>query len=124
MFIHNHTEKKEILLADVNCIANKLAGAKLRTFLDIKSKYFYSATCCMVRHGTVRYGSLLGGFLLGTVPGTWYFFSTTSAEVPSVPYRYQNVTCRVTFLRAGENRHYCVTELATRDPPLHLHLCI
>ncbi len=38
---------------------------------------------CMVRHGTVRYGSLLGGFPLGTVPGTWYFFSTTSVEVPS-----------------------------------------
>ncbi len=46
---------------------------------------------CMVRHGTVRYVSLLGGFPLGTVPGTWYFFSTTSAEVPSDPYRYQNV---------------------------------
>ncbi len=50
---------------------------------------------CMVRHGTVRYGSLLGGFPLGTVPGTWYFFSTTSAEVPSEPYRYQNVTCKL-----------------------------
>ncbi len=25
----------------------------------------------MVRHGTVRYGSLLGGFPLGTVPGTF-----------------------------------------------------
>ncbi len=25
---------------------------------------------CMVRHGTVWYGSLLGGFPLGTVPGT------------------------------------------------------
>ncbi len=24
-------------------------------------------------HGTARYGSLLGGFPLGTVPGTWYF---------------------------------------------------
>ncbi len=40
----------------------------------------------MVWHGTVRYGSLLGGFPLGTVPGTLYFFSTTSAEVPSNPY--------------------------------------
>ncbi len=28
---------------------------------------------CMVQHGTVQYGSLLGGFPLGTVPGTWYF---------------------------------------------------
>ncbi len=46
-------------------------------------------------YGTVRYGSLLGGFPLGTVPGTWYFFSTTSAEVPSNPYRYQNVTCKL-----------------------------
>ncbi len=26
---------------------------------------------CMVQHGTVRYGSLLGGFPLGTVPGTF-----------------------------------------------------
>ncbi len=68
---------------------------------------------CMVRHGTVRYGSLLGGFPLGTVPGTWYFFSTTSVEVPSEPYCYQNVTCKLC-----KNRHYCVTELATRDPPL------
>ncbi len=28
---------------------------------------------CMVRHGTVQYGSLLGGFPLGTVPGTGTF---------------------------------------------------
>ncbi len=44
MFIHNHTENKYILLADANCLANQLAGAKLRTFFDIKSKYLYSAT--------------------------------------------------------------------------------
>ncbi len=56
---------------------------------------------CMVRHGTVRYGSLLGGFPLGTVPGTWYFFSTTSAEVPSEPYRYQNVTCKLCWSLIG-----------------------
>ncbi len=74
---------------------------------------------CMVRHGTVRYGSLLGGFPLGTVPGTWYFFSTTSVEVPSS--RTVTKTWRVNSADhwlAGENRHYCVTELATRDPPL------
>ncbi len=56
---------------------------------------------CMVRHGTVRYGSLLGGFPLGTVPGTWYFFSTTSAEVPSDPYRYQNVMCKLYWSLTG-----------------------
>ncbi len=56
---------------------------------------------CMVRHGTVRYGSLLGGFPLGTVPGTWYFFSTTSVEVPCELYRYQNVTCKLCWLLIG-----------------------
>ncbi len=74
---------------------------------------------CMVRHGTVRYGSLLGVFPLGTVPGTWYFFSTTSVEVPSS--RTVTKTWRVNSVDhwlAGENRHYCVTELATQDPPL------
>ncbi len=77
---------------------------------------------CMVRHGTVRYGSLLGGFPLGTVPGTWYFFSTTSVEVPSS--RTVTKTWRVNSAdhwMAGENRHYCVTELATRDPPLQFY---
>ncbi len=46
-------------------------------------------------HGTARYSSLLGGFhcVQYLVPGT--FFSTTSAEVPSEPYRYQNVTCKL-----------------------------
>ncbi len=46
-------------------------------------------------HGMARYGSLLGGFPLGTAPGTWYFFSTTSAGVPSNPHHYQNVTCKL-----------------------------
>ncbi len=59
---------------------------------------------CMVRHGTVRYGSLLGGFPLGTVPGTWYFFSTTSVEVPSEPYRYQNVTCKLCWSLNGRRK--------------------
>ncbi len=52
-------------------------------------------------YGTVRYGSLLGGFPLGTVPGTWYFFSTTSVEVPCKPYRYQNVTCKLCWSLIG-----------------------
>ncbi len=33
-----------MLLADANCLAKKLAGAKLRKFVDVKSKYFYSTT--------------------------------------------------------------------------------
>ncbi len=53
-------------------------------------------------YGTVRYGSLLGGFPLGTVPGTWYFFRTTSVEVPCEPYRYQNVTCKLCWSLIGQ----------------------
>ncbi len=60
---------------------------------------------CMVRHG-----SLLGGFPLGTVPGTWYFFSTTSVEVPSEPYHYQNVTCKL-----------CWSLIGRRESPLLRH---
>ncbi len=59
---------------------------------------------CTVRRSTVQYGSLLGGFPLGTVPGTWYFFSTTSAEVPSDRYRYQNVTCKLYLSLIGRRK--------------------
>ncbi len=46
-------------------------------------------------HYMVRFtfGGGGGGVPLGTVPGT--FFSTTSAEVPSDLYRYQNVMCKL-----------------------------
>ncbi len=70
-------------------------------FLDPSSSPLMALFHCMVRHGTVRYGSLLGGFPLGTVPGTWYFFSTTSVEVPCEPYRYQNVTCKLCWSLIG-----------------------
>ncbi len=56
---------------------------------------------CMVRHGTVNFW---GGFPLGTVPGTWYFFSTTLAGVPSDPYRYQNVTCKLYWSLIGRRK--------------------
>ncbi len=52
----------------------------------------------------VQYGSLLGGFPLGTVPGTWYFFCTTSAEVPSELYRYQNVTFKLCWSLIGRRK--------------------
>ncbi len=55
-------------------------------------------------HGTAWYSSLLGGFPLGAVPGTWYFFSTTSAGVPSDPYRYQNVMCKLCWSLIGQRK--------------------
>ncbi len=56
-------------------------------------------------HGTARYGSVrftFGGFSTGYC--TWYFFSTTSAEVPSDPYRYQNVTCKLYWFLIGRRK--------------------
>jgi len=72
----------------------------------------------MARHGTVRYGSLLGGFPLGTVPGTWYFFSTTSAGVPSDPYRYQNVTCKLCWSLIGRRESSFLRHLTCDMRPI------
>ncbi len=67
------------------------------------------------RHGTVRYGSLLGGgfhWVQYLVPGS--FFSTTSVEVPNKPYLYQNVTC-VNPDWPEKIVTACIIELATQD---------
>ncbi len=46
-------------------------GQSRKTILDARDlRALMALFHCMVRHGTVRYGSLLGGFPLGTVPGT------------------------------------------------------
>ncbi len=79
---------------------------------------------CMVRHGTVRFP--FGGFPLGTVPGTWYFFSTTSVEVPSEPYRYQNVTCKLCWSLIGRRkssllRHWTCDTRPLQPYPLDLN---
>ncbi len=47
-----------------------LAFCPLQTEMKERPKAFMALFHCMVRHGTVRYGSLLGVFPLGTVPGT------------------------------------------------------
>ncbi len=60
--------------------------------------HFSTAWYSTVRYGTVHFW---GGFPLGTVPGIWYFFSTTSAVVPSDPYRYQNVMCKLCWSLIG-----------------------
>ncbi len=70
---------------------------------------------CMARHGTVRYGSLLGGFPLGTVPGTFLVPPRPRFQASRTVTKTWRVNSADHWL-AGENRHYCVTELATRDP--------
>ncbi len=65
---------------------------------DIKEQLFGELVKAGIlwRFSTAWYGSVrftFGGFSTGYC--TWYFFSTTSAEVSSDPYRYQNVTCKL-----------------------------
>ncbi len=50
---------------------SKSTGSSEFTLLIRVSVPLMALFHCMVRHGTVRYGSLLGGFPLGTVPGTF-----------------------------------------------------
>ncbi len=57
----------------------------------------------MAGHGSVRL--TFGGFPLGTVTGTWYFFLVPpQPEVPSEPYRYQNVTCKPCWSLIGRRK--------------------
>ncbi len=74
---------------------------------------------CMVRHGKAQYGSLLFFYPLGTVPGTWYFFSTTPAEVPSDPYRYQNITCKLYWSLIGRKKIVFTASLNMRHETQH-----
>ncbi len=123
IYLKRCKSRADKIIKDSNHPGNRLFtllpfGKRFRSMMA-KTERLMALFHCMVRHGTVQYGSLLGGFPLGTVPGTWYFFSTTSVEVPSS--RTVTKTWRVNSAdhwMAGENRHYCVTELATRDPPL------
>ncbi len=76
-------------------------------------------------HGTARYGLVrftFGGFSTGYC--TWYLVPGTFL-VPPQPRFQANRTVTKTWRvnsvdhwLAGENRLYCVTELAARDPPL------
>ncbi len=69
----------------------------------------------MAQYGSVHFW----GVFHGTVPGTWYFFSTTSAEVPSNPYRYQNVTCKLWSLigrRESSLLRQWTCDMRTIDP--------
>ncbi len=70
-------------------------------------------------HGTARYGSVrltFGGFSTGY--STWYFFftsSTTSAGVPSEPYSYQNVTCKLCWSLIGRRKSSLLRHWTLRD---------
>ncbi len=58
-------------------------------------------------HGTVRYGSLLGGFPLGTVPGTFLVPPRPGFQAIRTVTKTWRVNSADHWL-AGKNRHYCV----------------
>ncbi len=58
-------EAPVVLFLSKSCFLNDTTEVVSRSLVFIMALFH-----CMVRHGTVWYGSLLGGFPLGTVPGT------------------------------------------------------
>ncbi len=95
----------------------------LQPWPSVESRTHMALFHCMVRHGTVRF--TFGGFSTGYC--TWYFFSTTSVEVPCKPYRYQNVTCKLCWSLIGRRkssllRHWtCDTRPSSTVLPLDLN---
>ncbi len=67
---------------------------------------------CMVRHGKVWYSSHLGGFLLDTVPDTWYFF----AIPPRLRFQVNRTISKMWCVNSADHwfaGEYCHCELAT-----------
>ncbi len=70
-----------------HCQIHTESFSLLHVFCDLRQ--LMALFHCMVRHSTVHFWGFSTGY------STWYFSSTTSAGVPSDPYRYQNVTCKL-----------------------------
>ncbi len=90
-----------------------------------KAFHFYTSSVIygsLWRFSTAWYGTVrftFGGFSTGY--STWYFSSTTSAGVPSDPYRYQNVTCKLYWSLIGRRkssllRHWTCDTRPNIDP--------
>ncbi len=71
---------------------------------------------CMVRFGTVHFWGVFH-WVLYLVPGTFLVPPRPGFQASRTVTKTWRVNSADHWL-AGENRHYCVTELATRDPPL------
>ncbi len=74
---------------------------------------------CMVRHGTVQYGSILGGFPLGTVPGTFLVPPRPRFQASRTVTKTWRVNSAGHWL-AGENRH-CLRHWTCGTNPLDLN---
>ncbi len=71
---------------------------------------------CMVRHGTVHFWGVFH-WVLYLVPDTFLVPLRSRFQAIHTVTKTWRVNSTDHWL-AEENRHYCVTELATRDPPL------
>ncbi len=71
---------------------------------------------CTVRFGTVHFWGFFH-WVLYLVPGTFLVPPRPGFQAIRTVTKTWRVNSTDHWL-AGENRHYCVTELATRDPPL------
>ncbi len=71
---------------------------------------------CMVRHGTVHFWGVFH-WVLYLVPGTFLVPPQPRFQASRTVTKTWRVNSTDHWL-AGENHHYCVTELVTRDPPL------
>ncbi len=71
---------------------------------------------CMVRHGTVHFWGVFH-WVLYLVPDTFLVPLRSRFHANRTVTKTWRVNSADHWL-AWENRHYCVTELATRDPPL------
>ncbi len=71
---------------------------------------------CMVRHGMVHFWGVFH-WVLYLVPDTFLVPLRSRFHASRTVTKTWRVNSADHWL-AGENRHYCVTDLATRDPPL------
>ncbi len=73
-------------------LRKQLCGFGVSGFSEVAQWHFSTVWYGMVRFSTVDFWGVFH-WVQYLVPGS--FFSTTSAEVPSDPYRYQNVMCKL-----------------------------
>ncbi len=104
--------------------ANTLAACSVSSclccFVPVNQWRFSTAWYGTVRYGTVHFWGVFH-WVLYLVPDTFLVPLRSRFHASRTVTKTWRVNSADHWL-AGENRHYCVTELATRDPPLPLDL--
>ncbi len=87
-----------------------------QTWVASRLRHLMALFHCMVRFGTVHFWGVFH-WVLYLVPDTFLVPLRSRFQASRTVTKTWRVNSADHWL-AGENRHYCVTELATRDPPL------